>query len=441
MPEDFWRNLLEDFYQLRKECAFNPPNQNEGRLFAVWMAQPAPNRWVLRYEGGRDWDHSGFTRRFAWLAGKAVTRMGFDQAEFDSVSIWLDQIKRDAPESLSYPIVFRGPDFSEREYSKEIRDVCYWSAHYCDKCCADEERSQAVVFSDKADQRSREAGMPPQGIAEGAVVNPFRRDAKKHHEMLAHWDSGEELWTFRESVDKFGNPIPGPSDMPAGLKTAGLFKEAAQIALGLLKNSRDADIRERIGTLREPVQVWLDLMREKQRGFRRILKPFVATQYWQMMAPEGLLDVFPLGEDGSISNVFEESADFWDDIAARAFELEVAGGGTNGRTVEPVAVRITIPPKSETERKDLASQVVLNGSTADRRAAVDTFISKLAEAGHRITRTNIWTVAGYTHRTEFERFQRGDTRTTRSAASSFNRVLGMKPEDFVMALQKRKASK
>jgi hypothetical protein len=101
----------------------------------------------------------------------------------------------------------------------------------------------------------------------------------------------------------------------------------------------------------------------------------------------------------------------------------------------------TEPSGNESTRAEAGPGVYGTSNGTDRRKAVDAFISKLAEAGQKITRKSIWTVAGYTHRTEFERFQRGDTRTTRSAASNFNRVLGMKPEDFVLALQKRKTPK
>ena len=81
-----------------------------------------------------------------------------------------------------------------------------------------------------------------------------------------------------------------------------------------------------------------------------------------------------------------------------------------------------------------------NGNGTDRRAAIDAFMLKVNEAGRKITRKDIWTAAGYKNRTEFERFQRGDKRTTRAASSSFNRVLRMTPEHFIRALEK-KASK
>ena len=160
MPADFWRNLREDFYQLRRECPFNPPNPDEGRLLVTWKAPPAPKQWELSYLNGAD--PAGYIKRFEWLAEKAAARLGFDGTGFDALSFWLDQIKRDAPESFKYRKVFRAPDGSQSEYSKDLVDVCYWSAHYCDKCEADEERSGAPRSNrGSSDQRQRDAELTP----------------------------------------------------------------------------------------------------------------------------------------------------------------------------------------------------------------------------------------------------------------------------------------
>jgi hypothetical protein len=121
---------------------------------------------------------------------------------------------------------------------------------------------------------------------------------------------------------------------------------------------------------------------------------------------------------------------------AEAFRFGIEG---EMRAQTERATDATVRMEAETQPASVVNGANDNG--INRRAAVDGYISKLAEAGHKITRKSIWTVAGYTQRTEFERFQRGDPRTTRSAESNFNRVLGMKPEDFVLALQKRKTPK
>lgn len=75
--------------------------------------------------------------------------------------------------------------------------------------------------------------------------------------------------------------------------------------------------------------------------------------------------------------------------------------------------------------------------TDSRRAEVDAFIAKLAEDGRKINRKDIWIVAGYANATEFQRFQRGSARTTKSAAENFTRILKMKPDDFVRLLEKK----
>jgi hypothetical protein len=72
------------------------------------------------------------------------------------------------------------------------------------------------------------------------------------------------------------------------------------------------------------------------------------------------------------------------------------------------------------------------------RAKIDAFILRLKDLGHRVNRKDIWLVAGYRDRTEFERFQRGDKRTTISATRNFGRVLEMQPEDFIRQVLKNK---
>jgi hypothetical protein len=82
-----------------------------------------------------------------------------------------------------------------------------------------------------------------------------------------------------------------------------------------------------------------------------------------------------------------------------------------------------------------------NGNGADRRAVIDAFISKLAATGRKVTRKNIWTVAGYTNRTEFERFQSDNPRTTAAATKNFERVLKMSPEEFLALLRRKQVPK
>jgi hypothetical protein len=67
-------------------------------------------------------------------------------------------------------------------------------------------------------------------------------------------------------------------------------------------------------------------------------------------------------------------------------------------------------------------------TTSDRRAAVDAYLAEAStRSGKRVTRTDFWKAAGYRSRTEFERWQRCDARTTEAACRAFERILREKP--------------
>src|SRR4029077_6545192 len=65
-----------------------------------------------------------------------------------------------------------------------------------------------------------------------------------------------------------------------------------------------------------------------------------------------------------------------------------------------------------------------SGSRTGRRAAGDAYIEKEFErTGQRLTQKDIWRHARYKTRTEFERWQWCDPRTTKAAAERFSRIL------------------
>jgi hypothetical protein len=67
-------------------------------------------------------------------------------------------------------------------------------------------------------------------------------------------------------------------------------------------------------------------------------------------------------------------------------------------------------------------------------AIVDAFRNKvLAETGTRITRKNIYTVAGYKNRSEFQKFQRDES--SPSVRRKFGEILTLKPEEFLNRLK------
>lgn len=78
----------------------------------------------------------------------------------------------------------------------------------------------------------------------------------------------------------------------------------------------------------------------------------------------------------------------------------------------------------------------------ERRAAVRAFMQRVFDkTGRRVIKKDIWTVAGYSEATEFERFQRNDPHTTRSAVENIDRVLSMKPGDFIQKWEIMRAKK
>jgi hypothetical protein len=75
--------------------------------------------------------------------------------------------------------------------------------------------------------------------------------------------------------------------------------------------------------------------------------------------------------------------------------------------------------EAEAEQSGVASILA-----TERRALVDKYIDEVYDrTGKRITRTEIWRKAGYSTRTEFERWQRQDPKATPTAHEKFMRLL------------------
>jgi hypothetical protein len=75
----------------------------------------------------------------------------------------------------------------------------------------------------------------------------------------------------------------------------------------------------------------------------------------------------------------------------------------------------------------------------DNLAAIERFMWGIFLAeGRNISKTDIWTVAGYSDDTQFGRYQRDDKRTSRTARKNFERVLKLSPEVFLRLLDKVK---
>jgi hypothetical protein len=142
MSDDFWRNLKTSFFQLRREWPLISPHRlywtaglsdkmedpdginSPGALVAIRMA---PTEWMLTHHEGQI-APAGYTRRFEWLAEHAAARLGFIGTGRAAVSFWVQRIASEVPEALKP--VSKGSD------QAHLPDVCYWSAHYCDRCSA-----------------------------------------------------------------------------------------------------------------------------------------------------------------------------------------------------------------------------------------------------------------------------------------------------------------
>ena len=75
-------------------------------------------------------------------------------------------------------------------------------------------------------------------------------------------------------------------------------------------------------------------------------------------------------------------------------------------------------------------EVPSHGSTLKdkRRTLVEAYIAEVLDiTGKRLSKKDIWKAAGYTDATEFERWQRGDPRTTNAVCRNIERVITQKP--------------
>ena len=94
--------------------------------------------------------------------------------------------------------------------------------------------------------------------------------------------------------------------------------------------------------------------------------------------------------------------------------------------VQPQSSSATTPQPQESSEQQCGN-----------RERINNFIQRMATSGLKIKRKDIWQVAGYKDRTEFERFQRGDEHN-KSASMNFNRILKMESADFRKQLTKPK---
>jgi hypothetical protein len=102
---------------------------------------------------------------------------------------------------------------------------------------------------------------------------------------------------------------------------------------------------------------------------------------------------------------------------------------TEGGVPEANKPGATEPRRDETTRTEAGLSVNEMNPGTDRRKAVDAYIEEVfSRTGKRLTRTAIWKSAGYKSRTEFERWERNDTKNpNKTAHERFTRILTEKP--------------
>jgi hypothetical protein len=205
---------------------------------------------------------------------------------------------------------------------------------------------------------------------------------------------------------------------------------------------------------------WLDQLKKEGFGFKPMMSAITKNPDGSEQAKLQM---------GHIAGLCSASANFCKALESRALQLEFEHKKhgqesvkalvhrqfeTMKRTMQLRSARKEQTPEAP-ESNAVAQQSTAKPSKADlvhpqnssspkkdRKVLIDQFIAKVLDStGRKITRTEIWTAAGYLDATEFQRFQRHDKRTTRSSVSNFSRVLNMEPEAFLKVLDRKQEAK
>jgi len=133
------------------------------------------------------------------------------------------------------------------------------------------------------------------------ILTRLRQGATEHPKLSARWHSREKRWTHYSGAVQDA----GPADPEAEHD----FKEAARAALALAGKSAG---------LAPPWCVWLDLLRQGNRGFCRIKQhrpvSFSLISRHLEQGTELPEHAYRLLEDGTIPGIFRESAELFEDI-------------------------------------------------------------------------------------------------------------------------------
>jgi len=119
----------------------------------------------------------------------------------------------------------------------------------------------------------------------------------------------------------------------------------------------------------------------------------------------------------------------WNKVLQELLAAIMVAGNARGRILGKA-----LPRLAELLAPEHQKQTTKNAN--DHLAKIEAFLDRVnQEAGERITKSDIWRVAGYKGPTEFQRYQRNDARTTVSAKSRFDALLTVNPTEFIRRLQ------
>jgi hypothetical protein len=279
------------------------------------------------------------------------------------------------------------------------------------------------------------------GVRESDDVAPYLSAFTSFASALFDAEAGE-LLTVCEDSDRFQTALENavaPRIIEGVLPDRSLNRVPEHRTDGvnrlLIRHDMDTDLLSE----GEPDGTW------KPAG-AEVLGVYAQHGDWENFMPNGVQFLLRWPGNNStvraaLSQALQKRAYYW----AGQFHMRATAGGS-GAPSRLRRLLAELPKTSEhgDESTRAGATPTVNppdGNGANQRAAVNAFISKLSGAGRRITRKQIWTVAGYKTATELERFQRGDTRVGRTAAMNIRRVLNMEPENFFRLLDKKSTSK
>jgi hypothetical protein len=126
-------------------------------------------------------------------------------------------------------------------------------------------------------------------------------------------------------------------------------------------------------------------------------------------------------------------------IWPKIFRLTSASTKENSHHPTPTTVSTVLEPPIKKPEAPKPNSTELASS---RRERVDAYIRKVSGiTGHKITRKDFWTVAGYKDRGPFERWQRNDKNASQAGNENLEHVFKKTPEEFVDTLNKKRPPK